>query len=437
MSQFENVGQSMYDLMKILYPICRSITGDGVRESLKIIQNTIALQIHEIPSGTKIFDWVVPNEWNIHDAFIKNSHGERIVDFQKSNLHIVNYSRPVHRKMNLKELNPYLYTLPEFPDWIPYRTSYYKDSWGFCLTHKQYEELKEDEYEVCIQSSLEKGSLTFGELVIPGETSAEVLISTHVCHPSLCNDNLSGMVLATYLALHLRSSNLRFTYRFLFIPGTIGSIAWLSEHKDRTDLIWHGLVLTGIGDSGGFTYKRTRRGNAEIDRVLSHVLTQSEYEHEIIDFFPYGYDERQYCSPGFNLPVGCLMRTPHGQYPEYHSSGDNLEFIHPEYLEQSFFVCMNAIAVLEKNRTYQSLNPNCEPQLGRRGLYRAVGGQAEGAKREMAMLWILNLSDGTHSLLDIAERANISFEIIASEAKILCDHHLLQEVQGEQRKTVC
>ena len=427
MSQLGKVGQSMYDLMTTLYPICRSITGNGVRQSLQILKKFIPLQIREIPSGTPIFDWTVPYEWNIEDAYIKNSKGERIVDFRQSNLHVVNYSRPVRKKMGLEELKPHLYTLPEFPDWIPYRTSYYKDNWGFCLSHNQFQELQNEQYEVCIQSSLTAGSLTFGECVIPGQAPEEVLISSHVCHPSLCNDNLSGTVLATYLAMNFKSKKPRYTYRFLFIPGTIGSIAWLAKNREVTDRIRHGVVLTGIGDGGGFTYKKSRRGNAEVDRVFSHVLKHSQWKKNIIDFYPYGYDERQYCSPGFNLPVGCLMRTPHGQYPEYHTSGDNLGFVRPENLDQSFTLCLKAIDVIERNKIYRSLNPFCEPQLGKRELYRTIGGQAEGAKREMAMLWVLNLSDGDHSLLDIAERANISFEFIAEAAQSLVVHQLLEE----------
>ncbi len=423
------VGQEMHRFIADLYPICRSITGDGVRETLNLIRKHIPVEIHEIPTGTKIFDWTVPKEWNIQDAYIKNHKGERVVDFKTSNLHVVSYSQPIHTKMTLGELKPYLHTLPEFPEWIPYRTSYYKESWGFCLTYKEFQELQDDQYEVCIQSSLKKGSLTYGEYVIPGHTDEEVLISVHVCHPSLCNDNLSGMGLATTLAMKIRLEKPRYTYRFLFIPGTIGSIAWLAKNRKKTKRIRYGLVLTGVGDKGAFTYKKSRKGNAEVDRVLSHVLKHSQWKHHIIDFFPYGYDERQYCSPGFNLPVGCLMRTPHGQYPEYHTSGDNLDFIRPEYLEQSFLVCLQSINVFEKNKVYRSLNPFCEPQLGKRGLYRAIGGQAEGAKREMAMLWVLNLSDGDHSLLDIAERSNIPFDIISEAGKILFDHHLLEEAQ--------
>ncbi len=421
------VGRQMYELMSDLYPICRSITGDGMRQSLQVIQQYIPLEVHEIPSGTKIFDWTVPLEWNIEDAYIKNSQGERVVDFKKSNLHVVSYSQPIHARMSLEELTPHLHTLPETPDWIPYRTSYYKESWGFCLTHKQFQGMQDKEYEVGIHSSMKKGHLTYGEYYLRGQTSEEILISCHACHPSLCNDNLSGMVLATYLAMQLGSELLRYSYRFLFIPGTIGSIAWLASHENSVRKIKHGLVVTGVGDPGGFTYKKTRQGNAEIDRAVSHVLKHSQQDHTIIEFFPYGYDERQYCSPAFNLPVGCFMRTPHGQYPEYHTSGDNLDFVQPQYLEESLALCVKTVRLLERNKVYLNQNPQCEPQLGRRGIYRAIGGQAEGAKKEMAMLWVLNLSDGHHPLLDIAERSNLPFDVVCEAAEVLCEHGLLKE----------
>lgn len=423
----------MHLLMSDLFPICRSITGQGVRQSLKILQSYIPLKIHEVPSGTRVFDWTIPLEWNIEDAYIKNSSGERIVDFKQSNLHVVNYSQPVQAKMRLAQLRPHLHSLPEFPDWIPYRTSYYQENWGFCMPHNRLKMLRDDEdYEVSIQSTFSKGQLTYGELYIPGQTEAEVLISSHVCHPSLCNDNLSGMVIATFLAKFLQTKALQYSYRVVFAPSTIGSIVWLCRNEQITKKIRHGFVLTGLGDPGGFTYKKSRMGNADIDRAFAYILQNSGYAHKVIDFFPYGYDERQYCSPGFNLPIGCFMRTPHGQYPEYHTSGDNLEFVQPQCLEQSLDVCLKTVELLEKNKTYQNLSPQGEPQLGRRGLYRAVGGQADGAKREMGMLWILNLSDGTHSLLDIAERSTISFDVLSQVAQVLVEHHLLKEIDCYQ-----
>lgn len=409
-----------------LFPICRSITGNGVRETLRLIRNHIPLEVLEVPSGTAVFDWTVPLEWNIRDAYIADEQGRRIVDFQQCNLHVVSYSRPVRAKMRLAELRKHLFTIPEHPEWIPYRTSYYTDSWGFCLSHRQYLELCDAEYDVCLDTTLEPGYLTYGETYLPGQGPDEVLISCHVCHPSLANDNLSGIAVATFLAQALASVSRRYSYRFLFIPGTIGSITWLARNQEKTARIKHGLVLTGVGDAGPITFKRSRRGNAEIDRATSHVLRYSGKPHHVVDFYPYGYDERQYCSPGFNLPVGCLMRTPHGQYPEYHTSADNLDFLRPESLEDTLATCLTILCVLESNRTYHSTNPHCEPQLGKRGLYRAVGGQKEGALNEMALLWVLNLSDGRHSLLDIAERAGMPFETIHAAADALADHGLLR-----------
>lgn len=426
----DTVGTDMYNFMAKLYPICRSITGNGVRETLRKIQELIPIKIHEVPSEMKVFDWTVPKEWNIRDAYIKNTHGERIIDFKNSNLHVVGYSMPVKTKMVLKELREYLFTIPEYPDWIPYRTSYYKETWGFCLTHKQFLELHDEEYEICIDSTLENGHLTYGEYYLEGESTEEVLISSHICHPSLCNDNLSGVALSTFLAKHLASRSRRYSFRFLFVPGTIGSIAWLAANEDSARNIKHGVVVTGVGDPGPFTYKKSRQGDVEIDRAFGHVLKHSQQEFKIIDFFPYGYDERQYCSPAFNLPVGCFMRSSHGEYPEYHTSGDNLDFVQPQYLEESFSHCLKTLTLLERNKVFLNQNPHCEPQLGRRGLYRAIGGQAEGAKREMAMLWVLNLSDGHHTLLGIAERSNIPFDVVYEAAEVLLDHGLLKEVNA-------
>lgn len=425
--QSADTGKDMYRLIEELYPICRSITGNGVRETLRLVGRHIPLDVQEVPSGTTVFDWAVPNEWNIADAYIRNSQGRKVVDIRDSNLHVVNYSRPVRTTLSLTELKPHLFTLAERPKWIPYRTSYYNDNWGFCLTHQQLLELKEDTYEVVIDATLAPGHLTYGEYYLPGDSPDEVFISTHVCHPSLCNDNLSGIAVATFLAKTLRVPPRRYSYRFVFVPGTIGPITWLAINKAHVARIKHGLVLTGVGDAGSFTYKRSRRGNATIDRVMSQTLRNSGRAYNIVEFFPYGYDERQYCSPGFDLPVGCFMRTPHGQYPEYHTSADNLDFVQPQYLSESFELCLTAVRTLERNKTFVSLSPYGEPQLGKRGLYRPIGGEADKAQREMALLWVLNLSDGCHSLLDIAERAGLSFELIHETAERLVDGGLLKE----------
>ena len=426
--QKEHFGQKMHALITRLYPICRSITGNGVRETLQIINQYIPLKIHEVPTGTTVFDWTVPKEWNVRDAYIKNSLGQKVIDFQESNLHLVSYSVPIKKRMPLTELKDHLYTLPDRPGWIPYRTSYYKEDWGFCLSHNQLVELKDGEYEVCIDTSLKAGSLTYGEYYLPGATRDEVLISCHICHPSLCNDNLSGISLATYLAKHLSSLSLRYSYRFLFIPGTIGAITWLSLNENKVSRIKHGLVVAGVGDSGRITYKKTRRGDAEIDGAVIHALKESEEDYEIIDFFPYGYDERQYCSPGFNLPVGCLMRTPYSRYPEYHTSADNLDFVKPEFLEGSLSKYLEVLNIIENNKRYLNQYPKCEPQLGKRKLYEGMEGKKKQVVDPLAMLWVLNMSDADHSLLDIAVLGQLKFGEVQTAAQALLEKNLLKEV---------
>ena len=415
------IGQEIYDLIVELFPICRSITGDGVRQTLKILSKHIPLEIHEVPSGTKVFDWTVPKEWNIRDAYVKNSSGEKVIDFGKSNLHVLNYSIPVRKTVPLNELKKHLFALPDHPDWIPYKTSYYKEDWGFCLRHSQFPSLEEGEYEVVIDSTLAEGHLTYGECLIPGESKEEILISTHVCHPSLANDNLSGVCTAVFLAKQLKGLSPRYTYRFLFIPGTIGAITWLALNEEQISKIKHGIVLTGVGDTGKISYKKSRRGDAEIDRSVCHVLKRSGQAYEILEFDPYGYDERQYCSPGFNLPVGRLSRTPYAKYPEYHTSADNLNFVRPESLGGSFSNLLAVIEVLENNRTYVNLNPKCEPQLGKRGLYSSIG------TNELAMLWVLNLSDGHNTLLEISDRSGIDFALLNSMGRKLMEKGLLSE----------
>jgi len=424
------IGQELHRFAGDLYPICRSITGDGIRQTLTMIQNRIPLQTFEVQTGTPVFDWTVPKEWNIRDAYIKAPGGQRVVDFKKCNLHVLNYSVPVHTTMSLSELKPHLFSIPEKPDWIPYRTSYYREDWGFCVSHNQMEALEDREYEVCIDSTLEDGHLTYGECYLPGQSSDEVLISCHACHPSLANDNLSGIVVATFLAQLLSGRNLRYSYRFLFIPGTIGAIAWLSRNREVTKRIRHGLVLTCIGDNGRFHYKKSRQGNAEIDRAAAHVLTHYAESPGILEFSPYGYDERQYCSPGFNLSVGCLMRSVWGSFPEYHTSADNLEFIRPLQLAESTRMCAAILDVLENNQRFRNLNPYCEPQLGRRELYRTTGGETIGNEIH-ARLWVLNFSDGEHSLLDIAERSGIPFPMISGAAELLCQKGLLSAAPGD------
>lgn len=426
----ENLGKAMYDLAAELFPICRSATGPGVRETLSRLQQIVPLEIREVASGTPVFDWTVPREWCIRDAYVKDQDGHRVIDFRASNLHVVNGSAPVRATMSWHELKPHVHTLPEHPMWIPYRTSFHTDDWGFCVSFddfKRLDNLGDRRYEVCVESTLKDGSLTFGELLLPGESDDEVLVSTHICHPSLANDNLSGITVATYFARSMQQQVRRYSYRFLFIPATIGAITWLSLNEANVRRIRHGWVMSVVGDPGAFTYKRTRRGNAEIDRAFTHVLRQSGESFAVHDFEPFGYDQRQFCSPGFNLPIGCLMRSPNGCFPEYHTSGDNLDLIKPESLAGALDLCLAVSDVVEGNRVYRNLNPRCEPRLGPRGLYQAFGSHSDRQLLQKAVLWVLNLSDGEHSLLEIADRSAIRFELIREAADLLLQHNLLAE----------
>jgi aminopeptidase-like protein len=422
-------GEGMWKLAAELYPVCRSITGAGYRSTLDTLAGHVDLAVHEVPSGTQAYDWTVPREWNVRDAYVADAAGERVIDFRASNLHLMSYSVPMDARMPLSELRAHLHTLPEQPDWIPYRTSYYADNWGFCLTQRQLDALPDGEYHVVVDSTLTEGALTYGECLLPGTGGGdgEVLVSCHACHPSLCNDNLSGVVLATFLAKALAGAALRHSYRFLFIPGTIGSIVWLSRNEHLVDRIKAGLVLACVGDPGKLTYKRSRRGDAEVDRAVAHVLAQRGAPYEITDFSPYGYDERQFCSPGFNLPVGCLNRTPHAQFPEYHTSADDLDLVRPEHLADSYAACLEIVRVLEEDATFVNQNPKCEPQLGKRGLYGAIGGRSDTVQLQLAMLWVLNLSDGDHSLLDVAERSGLPFGLLSDAAQALAGAGLLAE----------
>ncbi|MEX0729913.1 MAG: DUF4910 domain-containing protein [Aquisalimonadaceae bacterium] len=425
-------GEAMMTLIRRLYPICRSITGNGVRQSLDIIQELIPLRRHEIPTGTRIFDWEIPREWNIRDAGIRDMSGRRLVAFQNHTLHVLNYSVPVRKRISREELRGHLFTLPDHPDWIPYRTSYYKEDWGFCLAHNQLSRLTDAFYDIEIDSSLAHGSLTLAECVIPGQTEEEVLLSAHLCHPSLCNDNLSGLAVQAYLLRWLASEPRRYTYRAVFAPGTIGSLAWLWLNRKRLHAVRAGLVLTGVGDRGGFTYKRSRRGDAMIDRIVVRALQDEAGPSTVRDFSPYGYDERQYCSPGFDLPMGRLSRTPFGEYPEYHTSADDPDFVSAGQLQGALALCQRVVRYLEHNRIWRNLSPYGEPQLGKRGLYGAVGGAGGPDQQRMAMLWLLNLADGTRSLLDIADRAEIAMDVLMDAAERLERVGLLknQSVQG-------
>ncbi len=423
-----NPGERVYSLISELFPITRSITGEGVRESLQIIKRYLPdLKIESIPSGEKVLDWQIPNEWNIKDSWIKDPDGKIIVDFHENNLHVMGYSLPVSGTMTLDKLKPRLYTLPDHPDYIPYRTSYYNPDWGFCMTQNLLDTLKPGNYEVLIDSEIKPGFLNYGELYLPGETDQEFLLSCYICHPSMANDNLSGVGLLTEIAKFLKQKENHYSYRFLFIPETIGSITWLSKNRNNVEKIKFGLVATCLGDPGNFTYKKSRQGIAEIDRIAEYVLRNAGYPFIIEDFFPLGSDERQYCSPGFNLPVGSLMRSRYSKFKEYHTSADNLDFIIPKALGETFRSYMKVIEIAERNFKYENLKPYGEPVLGKRGLYRNERVQADFPDIQQAYLWVLNFSDGNHDLLDIAEKSGLSFDIIAEAATILEKHDLLKK----------
>jgi len=412
------VGEEIFAFAARIFPICRSITGNGVRQTLREIGSHLALQVHEVPTGTEVFDWTIPREWNISDAYIKNAAGDRVIDFAQSNLHVMSYSIPVRKRVSLAELKEHVHTLPQQLDLIPYRTSYYADDWAFCMAHRQLEGLREETYEVVIDSNLKNGSLTYGEYLHKGQTDEEFLLSAHVCHPSLANDNCSGVALLTHLARQMAGLRTRYSYRFLFAPGTIGTIAWLARNEHNSRRIKHGLVVSMVGDGGGPTYKKTRRGDTTIDRVMGHVLRHCGLTSTIEDFSPYGYDERQYCSPGFNLPVGLFQRSKYGMVPQYHTSADNISFIRPQHLMESYSVIVRTIFAIENDAVYCNTVPKCEPQLGKRGLFGRVGGENIAADN-MAMLWVLNFSDGAHSVLDIAERAKLPFEMVMRATQLL------------------
>jgi len=427
MPEKRGLGRELYDLITGLFPICRSITGDGVRETLRKLQERIPVELYEVPTGKQVFDWVVPREWNIRDAYIIDPSGEKIIDFHQSNLHVLNYSIPVSGTFDLSTLKKHIHTLPEHPDWIPYRTSYYQENWGFCMSHNQFSQLQEGDYQVKIDSSLTDGSLTYGEVFIKGKSEDEVLISTHTCHPSLCNDNLSGIAISTLLAEAMAGTDPHYSYRFIFIPGTIGAITWLSQNESALGKIKYGIVTALLGLEGEFTFKRSRGGDTRIDRIVEHVLNLEGVDAKVLDFIPYGYDERQFCSPGINLPVCNLSRIPYGQYPEYHTSADNPELITPMALEDSFHMLKRIIDHIEADRYFVNLFPRGEPQLGKRGLYDNVGGRNDSKEFQMALLWVLNFSDGHHSLTDISMRSRLSLELITEAGSMLLENGLLKE----------
>jgi len=410
-----------------LWPISRSLTGDGNRETLNILSEIVDLKLTEVPSGKACFDWAVPPEWNIREAWIKDSKGAKIIDFATNNLHILGYSQPFHDHLSFEELKSHLYTLPNQPDLIPYLTSYYQKRWGFCLSQNQFDKIDQNQkFEVFIDSELnQNGSMTVAEAFLPGKTKKEILLSTYICHPSMANNELSGPLVTAMIYQHLKTKEDRnYSYRFLFHPETIGAIYHLGEYGEFWKKHLHaGYVLTCVGDKGAFTYKKSRQENSTADLVAKTVLTNSGKQHKIIDFFPRGSDERQFCSPGFNLPIGSLMRTMYGEYDEYHTSGDNKELISFKAMQETVEMYLQIInrlektefeTVEEKNQNvqdtseeyYTNLLPNCEPQLGKRNLYPTLSEKTKDNFVE-AMMWLLNYSDGKHSLSEISIKSGI------------------------------
>lgn len=408
--------ERIWPLLEKMYPICRSITGNGVRRTLDLVETVVPLQRFEVPTGIPVFDWEVPREWNIRDAYVADETGRRVIDFRAHSLHVVSYSIPVRQRMTLEDLQPHLHSRPERPDWIPYRTSYYKEDWGFCLRHRDRQLLRPGIYEVVIDSELVDGNLTYAECVIDGQSDEQAIVYTHTCHPSLANDNLTGIAAAAILAQALRIKRPRLTWRFIFGPGTIGSLVWLSRNEALLPRLRGGLVIGLLGDPGPLTFKRSRRGNTATDRAAELILRARGAK--IVDFEPYGYDERQFCSPGFDLPVGRLTRSANDQYAEYHTSADDLSLIQPTCLAESVQALAELVAVLDQNRKLLNLSPKGEPRLGKRGLYSSVGGVAPGTF-ERALLWLLSLSDGEHDLVSIARASGIEWPILIDAAERL------------------
>lgn len=442
-------GEALRAWIATILPHWRCITGEGLRRTLQAIGEQVPIQVSEIPSGAPVLDWVIPPEWRVHEAYIALADGTRVVDASASPLHLVQYSTSIRATMTLERLRPHLHTLPRHPDWIPYRTDYYSDGWGFCLRHNTMGGIEEalgeqDELDVVIDADLFEGSLTYGEVVIPGETQDEILISAHVCHPALANDNASSLAVATALARQIAAGlPLRHTVRFLFAPGTIGAIAWLHHNRQHVRRIRHGLVLANLGDAGPFTYKRSRPGTMRelqsVDRIVPRAIREAGATVDVRPFDPFGYDERQFGSPGFDLPVGRLTRTPHAEYPEYHTSADDLSLIEPDALAESLDVLTRIVEALDdeahrsaqpsevvpSSTAYRSLAPYGEPQLGRRGLYRFPDGTPHPQEVQEAIAWVLSLGDGQHSLSDVAARSRCSEDTVRAAAARLAGAGLI------------
>lgn len=420
----------MYKWAEDLFPICRSITGQGVRETLSYIQKLLPdLEIHEVKSGTKAFDWEVPDEWNIKDAFVMDENGKKVIDFKKHNLHVVGYSDPIDRKISLDELQNHLYSLPNQPDAIPYITSYYKRRWGFCISDNERKKLNPGTYHIKIDSSLKSGHLTYAQLILPGSSEEEILLSTYICHPSMANNEISGPVVTTALVRWLQTlKHRRYTYRIVFVPETIGSIVYISQNANEMKKnIKAGFVITCIGDTRTYSYLQSRLGNTLADQTAKNVLRHHVKDYKEYSFLERGSDERQYCSPGVDLPVISIMRSKYGTYPEYHTSLDDMSFISPEGLQGGYDVLQKCIEVLENNFTYKT-NVNCEPQLAKHGLYPTIS-KKDSKKKVQEILSLIAYADGNHTLLEIADKIGVFAGDLVPIVKKILEANLFDKVK--------
>ena len=424
-------GEEMYRFAADLFPICRSITGDGVRQTLRWVGAMVpSLRVREVPSGTKCFDWIVPDEWNIRDAYVADASGRRVIDFRRNNLHVVSYSTPVDTVVSRAELDEHLFSIPELPDAIPYRTSYYRPFWGFCLSHNDRQRLAEGSYRVRIDADVAPGHLTYADVVIPGSSTREVFFSTYICHPSMANNEVSGPTVATFLARWLQARKGRYTYRLCFVPETIGAVAYLHENLDHLRAVTlAGFQLTCVGDDRTFSYLPSRTGATLADRVAEHVLRHLADRYDRYDFVrDRGSDERQWSSPGADLPVVSIMRSKYGTYPEYHTSLDDMSVISAAGLAGSLFVHQQCVQVIEANRTWRTSVVG-EPQLSRRGLGQPVGGsRGPLPAASKLVLDVLELADGTMDVIAIADRIGAYALDVADACLMLAEDDLLIEV---------
>lgn len=421
-------------LLRRLFPLCRSITGEGVRETLRIINEYAEFRIEEYPSGTMVHDWTIPDEWRVREAYIEDSAGNRVVDFQENNLHLMSYSRPLRATLSFDDLAPHLHSLPDHPSLIPYRTSYYQDDWGFCLSQDQLNGLdRNGDYRVVVDTDLKPGSLTLAHAVLAGTSGKEFLFSTYCCHPSMANDNVSGMVGAVLLYRALRDRRRRHGYRFVIAPETIGAITYLAHHGAELANVAGGFVLSCMAGPDPLGYKETFHGDHLIDRSTRLAFRDAGLDFIPYPFIPNGSDERQYSSPGYRIPMGTITKSKYYEYPFYHTSGDDLDFVSPDNLEKTCRVYLSVIDMLEENAVFVSRSPHGEPHLGKRGLHPAVGGtygQTASSDHEETdvIAWIMFLADGSSDLIAMAERSGVPFHRLARTARRLTEGGLLEEI---------